>query len=149
MVNIQKFNLRVVKESGGRYDLDKKVTNPFQARDLFVEVLELDRRAEEVFAIATLDVKNSVTGLFEVSVGTLSASLVNPREVFKRALLQNAAGIVLAHNHPSGLPDASSDDIQTTKKLQKAGKILGISVLDHIIIGSKDNFTSMKEENLM
>jgi DNA repair protein RadC len=149
MVNIQKFSLRIVKESGGRYDIDKYVRNPFQARDLFVEVVELDRRAEEVFAIATLDVKNKVTGVFEVSTGTLTSSLVTPREVFKRAILQNAAGIVLAHNHPSGVSDASSDDISVTKKLQKAGKIMGINVLDHIIIGSKDNFISMQEENLM
>lgn len=78
MVNIQKFSLRIVKESGGRYDIDKYVRNPFQARDLFVEVVELDRRAEEVFAIATLDVKNKVTGVFEVSTGTLTSSLVTP-----------------------------------------------------------------------
>jgi DNA repair protein RadC len=149
MVNIQKFSLRIVKESGGRYDIDKYVRNPFQARDLFVEVVELDRRAEEVFAIATLDVKNKVTGVFEVSTGTLTSSLVTPREVFKRAILQNAAGIVLAHNHPSGVADASSDDISVTKKLQKAGKIMGINVVDHIIIGSRDNFISMQEENLM
>ena len=149
MVNIQKFSLRIVKESGGRYDIDKYVRNPFQARDLFVEVVELDRRAEEVFAIATIDVKNKVTGVFEVSTGTLTSSLVTPREVFKRAILQNAAGIVLAHNHPSGVADASSDDISVTKKLQKAGKIMGINVVDHIIIGSRDNFISMQEENLM
>ena len=149
MVNIQKFSLRIVKESGGRYDIDKYVRNPFQARDLFVEVVELDRRAEEVFAIATLDVKNKVTGVFEVSTGTLTSSLVTPREVFKRAILQNAAGIVLAHNHPSGVADASSDDISITKKLQKAGKIMGINVVDHIIIGSRDNFISMQEENLI
>jgi len=149
MVNIQKFSLRIVKESGGRYDIDKYVRNPFQARDLFVEVVELDRRAEEVFAIATLDVKNKVTGVFEVSTGTLTSSLVTPREVFKRAILQNAAGIVLAHNHPSGVADASNDDISVTKKLQKAGKIMGINVVDHIIIGSRDNFISMQEENLM
>jgi DNA repair protein RadC len=149
MVNIQKFSLRIVKESGGRYDIDKYVRNPFQARDLFVEVVELDRRAEEVFAIATLDVKNKVTGVFEVSTGTLTSSLVTPREVFKRAILQNAAGIVLAHNHPSGVADASSDDVSVTKKLQKAGKIMGINVVDHIIIGSRDNFISMQEENLM
>ena len=149
MVNIQKFSLRVVKESGGRYDLDKQISNPYSARDLFVEVLEMDKRAEEVFAIATLDVKSKVTGVFVVSTGTLSASLVTPREVFKRAVLQNAAAIILAHNHPSGEPTASADDISITKKLEKAGKIMGINVMDHIIIGSKENFISMKEEMLI
>ena len=149
MVNIQKFNLRIVKESGGRYDIDKQVSNPIKARDLFVEVLELDQRAEEVFAIATLDVHNKVTGVFEVSTGTLSSSLVAPREVFKRAILMNAAAILLGHNHPSTVPEPSSDDIQTTKKLVKSGKILGINVVDHIVIGDRDNYISMKEENLI
>jgi DNA repair protein RadC len=147
MVNIQKFSLRVVKENGGRYDLDKTINNPIAARNLFIEVAELDKRTEEVFVMATIDVRNKVTGLFEVSTGTLNSSLVTPREVFKRAILQNAAGIVLGHNHPSGNTDASSDDINITKKLVKSGKILGVNVVDHIIIGNEGNYSSMKEEN--
>jgi len=147
MVNIQKFSLRVVKENGGRYDLDKTINNPIAARNLFIEVAELDKRTEEVFVMATIDVRNKVTGLFEVSTGTLNSSLVTPREVFKRAILQNAAGIVLGHNHPSGNTDASSDDINITKKLVKSGKILGVNVVDHIIVGNEGNYSSMKEEN--
>jgi DNA repair protein RadC len=147
MVNIQKFSLRVVKENGGRYDLDKTINNPIAARNLFLEVAELDKRSEEVFVMATIDVRNKVTGLFEVSTGTLNSSLVTPREVFKRAILQNAAGIVLGHNHPSGNIDASSDDINITKKLVKSGKILGVNVVDHIIVGNEGNYSSMKEEN--
>ncbi|PUU87653.1 JAB domain-containing protein [Halanaerobium congolense] len=147
MVNIQKFSLRVVKENGGRYDIDKTINNPIAARNLFIEVAELDKRSEEVFVMATIDVRNKVTGLFEVSTGTLNSSLVTPREVFKRAILQNAAGIVLGHNHPSGNIDASSDDINITKKLVKSGKILGVNVVDHIIIGNEGNYSSMKEEN--
>ncbi|SDD32266.1 JAB domain-containing protein, partial [Halanaerobium congolense] len=137
MVNIQKFSLRVVKENGGRYDIDKTINNPIAARNLFIEVAELDKRAEEVFVMATIDVRNKVTGLFEVSTGTLNSSLVTPREVFKRAILQNAAGIVLGHNHPSGNIDASNDDIQITKNLVKSGKILGVNVVDHIIVGNE------------
>lgn len=147
MVNIQKFSLRVVKENGGRYDLDKTINNPIAARNLFIEVAELDKRSEEVFVMATIDVRNKVTGLFEVSTGTLNSSLVTPREVFKRAILQNAAGIVLGHNHPSGNIDASSDDINITRKLVKSGKILGVNVVDHIIVGNEGNYSSMKEEN--
>ena len=147
MVNIQKFSLRVVKENGGRYDIDKTINNPIAARNLFIEVAELDKRSEEVFVMATIDVRNKVTGLFEVSTGTLNSSLVTPREVFKRAILQNAAGIVLGHNHPSGNIDASSDDINITKKLIKSGKILGVNVVDHIIVGNEGNYSSMKEEN--
>jgi DNA repair protein RadC len=147
MVNIQKFSLRVVKENGGRYDLDKTINNPIAARNLFIEVAELDKRSEEVFVMATIDVRNKVTGLFEVSTGTLNSSLVTPREVFKRAILQNAAGIVLGHNHPSGNTDASSDDINITQKLVKSGKILGVNVVDHIIVGNEGNYSSMKEKN--
>jgi DNA repair protein RadC len=147
MVNIQKFSLRVVKENGGRYDIDKTINNPIAARNLFIEVAELDKRTEEVFVMATIDVRNKVTGLFEVSTGTLNSSLVTPREVFKRAILQNAAGIVLGHNHPSGNTDASNDDINITKKLVKSGKILGVNVVDHIIVGNEGNYCSMKEEN--
>jgi DNA repair protein RadC len=147
MVNIQKFSLRVVKENGGRYDIDKTINNPIAARNLFIEVAELDKRTEEVFVMATIDVRNKVTGLFEVSTGTLNSSLVTPREVFKRAILQNAAGIVLGHNHPSGNVDASGDDINITQKLVKSGKILGVNVVDHIIVGNEGNYSSMKEEN--
>ncbi|PTV95013.1 DNA repair protein RadC [Halanaerobium saccharolyticum] len=147
MVNIQKFSLRVVKENGGRYDIDKTINNPIAARNLFIEVAELDKRSEEVFVMATIDVRNKVTGLFEVSTGTLNSSLVTPREVFKRAILQNAAGIVLGHNHPSGNVDASGDDINITQKLVKSGKILGVNVVDHIIVGNEGNYSSMKEEN--
>lgn len=149
MINIQKYSLRIIKESGGRYDLDKTINSPIAARDLFLEVLDLDQRAEEVFAMATLDVKNQLTGVFEVSIGNLTSSLVSPREVFKRALLQNAAAVILGHNHPSGSADFSSDDIQITKKLVKSGNILGIKVVDHIVIGSRDNYASMKEKGVI
>ena len=149
MINIQKYSLRIVKEKGGRYDLDRRITSPQSAKNVFVEVLELDRRTEEVFAMLTLDVKNKITGVFEVSIGTLSASLVNPREVYKRALLQNAAAVIFGHNHPSGDISASSEDIEVTKNLEKGAKLLGINVFDHIIIGSSESFISMKEEGLM
>jgi DNA repair protein RadC len=149
MINIQKYSLRVVKEKGGRYDLERKVTNPESAKNVFVDVLDLDKRTEEVFAIIILDVQSQITGVFEVSIGNLSSSLVSPREVFKRAILQNAAAILLGHNHPSSIPDPSSDDIQVTKKLIKAGEIIGIKVMDHIIVGSKDNYVSMKERNVI
>jgi len=149
VINIQKYTLRVVKEKGGLYNLEKRISSPESAKNVFIEVLELDRRAEEVFAMITLDVKNKITGIFEVSVGTLSSSLVAPREVFKRALLQNAAAVLFGHNHPSGNPEPSTDDIQITKKLMKGGKLLGINIFDHIIVGTDDKFISMREENLM
>lgn len=149
MINIQKYSLRVVKETGGRYDLKRKIKNLESVKDVFTQVLELDKRAEEVFAIITLDTQAQITGVFEVSIGTLSASLVSPREVFKRAILQNAAAIVLGHNHPSSIPEPSCDDLKITKVLVKAGNIIGIKVIDHIIVGSKDNYLSLKEEGFI
>ncbi len=149
-VNIQKYSLRIVKESGGRYDLENKVIkSPGDAHKLVVEVLELPWRSEEVFAIATLDIKNQVTGVFEVSVGTLTSSLVTPREVFKRAILVNAQAIILFHNHPSQIPDPSKDDIKITKKLMDSGSILGIDVLDHVIVGNNETYISMKEKGVI
>ncbi len=149
MINIQKYSLRVIKENGGRYDLDRTIKSPRDAKNVFIEVLDLDKRAEEIFAIITLDIKNQITGVFEVSVGNLSSSLVTPREVFKRAILQNAAAIILAHNHPSLIPDPSTDDIKITKKLMQCGDVLGIQVLDHVVVGSKHDYVSLKEEGLV
>jgi DNA repair protein RadC len=79
--------------------------------------------------------KNEVIGINTVSVGNLTGSIVSPREVFKPAILANAAALICAHNHPSGDPKPSPEDRETTKRLHEAGKLLGIQVLDHIIIG--------------
>lgn len=102
----------------------------------------------EVFGILCLSVKNSVIAYHEVSRGTLDATLVHPREVFKAALLANAAGLVLAHNHPSGDPAPSSDDVALTNRLVAAGKLLGVTVLDHVIIGTGAHY-SFQEAGLL
>ncbi|MFP4698556.1 MAG: JAB domain-containing protein [Eubacteriales bacterium] len=94
----------------------------------------------------TLDIKNQITGVFEVSVGTLTSSYVHPREVFKRAILQNSAAIILGHNHPSGIPDPSKDNIEITKKLINGGNILGVNVLEYVIVGNNETYISMKEK---
>ena len=144
MVNIQKYSLRVVKESGGRYNLDKKIKRPENAVSIFEEVLHLSQRTEEIFAMLTVNIKNQVTGVFVVSQGTLNASQVHPREVFKRALLQNAAAIIVAHNHPSGITAPSGDDKKITERLIEAGEVIGVNVLDHLILGD-DSFYSLRE----
>jgi len=148
MVQIKKFRLELVKESNTRYDLeDKRVGSPCDLHKIGNLLFNFDLQAEEVFSIVTLDTKNNVTGAFEVSRGALNDSIVHPREVFKRAILQNASSIALMHNHPSGDPKPSSEDLQITKRLEEAGKILGINILDHIIFG--DYFFSFKEEGLI
>jgi DNA repair protein RadC len=98
----------------------------------------------EVFAILCLSTKHRVIAYHEVSRGTLDATLVHPREVFKAALLSNAASIILTHNHPSGDPTPSPDDHQLTRRLVDAGRLIGVEVLDHIIVGDGHYF-SFKE----
>lgn len=149
MVNISTFSLKVVKESGGRYNLNNKIIDsPKKASEIFNEVFDMNNKAEEVLSLMTLNTKLEVTGMFIVSQGSINESIVHPREVFKRALLQNAAKIILAHNHPSGNPNPSKADVDITLRLHEAGKILGINLIDHIIIGDK-NFISLQEKGII
>lgn len=102
----------------------------------------------EHFAVLLLDTRNRVTGIHNVSVGNLNASLVHPREVFKAAILGSAAALIVAHNHPSGDADPSPEDLTLTHRLKQAGELLGIPVLDHLIIGAP-GFVSLKERGLL
>ncbi len=102
----------------------------------------------EVFSVVLLDVKNKVTGIYQASIGLLDAALVGPREVFKEAVKNMAAKIIISHNHPSGDTTPSKADIEMTKKICQAGELLGIPVVDHIIIG-KNRYTSFVEEGLI
>lgn len=90
--------------------------------------------AEEHFVALHLNARNQVAGFHVVSHGTVSASLVHPREVFKAAILNNAYCVIVAHNHPAGSTDPSPDDVDTTRQLIAAGKLLGIEILDHLIV---------------
>ncbi len=103
---------------------------------------------KENFAALLLDTKNKVIKLEIVSVGTLSASLVHPRELFYPAIRSHAAKIILTHNHPSGEPEASMEDIRTTKSIIKAGELLQIPVVDHIIVGSGGQYHSMRQSGV-
>ena len=147
MTRINVYSLRLVKESSVTYNLEKPIVNPATAAEIINQVFDLENQPNEIFAILCLNTKNKVAGAHIISQGSLSASIVHPREVFKAAILNNAASIILAHNHPSGDPEPSREDIETTKRLVEAGKIIGIEVLDHIIIGKK--YLSMKGMELM
>lgn len=115
------------------------------ARLVMGRLSHLDR---ERFEVVLLDVKSRVIGCEVVSIGHLSGAPVHPREVFKPALEASAAAIVLVHNHPSGDPTPSRDDLAVTERLVQAGKILGIDVLDHLIIGAKQ-YVSLKQQGLL
>ena len=103
---------------------------------------------EEHFVSLHLNARHEVIGLHEVSHGTISSSLVHPREVFKAALLANSYAIIVCHNHPSGSRlDASKDDLDTTEQLIKAAAIMGVPLLDHLIVGRHDDVYSIRENH--
>jgi DNA repair protein RadC len=103
-------------------------------------------RDREAFIVLLLDVKHRVTAEEVISIGILEGFLTHPREVFKAAVAGSAASIIIAHNHPSGDPKPSAQDREVTRRLQEAGKILGIPVVDHIIVGSTGAYYSFREE---
>lgn len=116
------------------------------ARDVFEHYrLRFRDRRRERFVVVLLDGKHRVIRDETVSVGSLSASLVHPREVFRPAVRHAAAAIVLVHNHPSGDPGPSGEDLDVTRRLARAGDLLGIPVLDHVVIGDGD-FSSLRHE---
>jgi len=133
--------VREIQVSSPRYSCSEAVAKSEIAKDL----LKSDR---EKFICLHLNIKNQLISFEAVSTGSLTASIVHPREVYKAAILANAASVVFMHNHPSGDPEPSLDDIEVTRRLAKAGAILGISVLDHIIVAQKDYF-SFKQKNMM
>lgn len=122
------------------------VRSPADAAALLMEQMRyLDR---EHFIALLLNTKNQVIARETISVGTLNSSLVHPRELFKVAVRRSAAGVILAHNHPSGDPTPSKEDIEITRRMVKAGNIIGIEVLDHLVIGD-NKFVSLKAEGLL
>ena len=144
------LRLQVVKEEEFPYSCKATINSPADIRDLLTKHMEIHLEAEEVFIMVTVDTKHRVTGIFEVSRGSLSSTLVHPREVFKRALLMNASKIFVAHNHPSGDVTPSADDTAVTKRLKDAGEILGVSLLDSLIIGdTSEKYYSFKEAGVI
>ena len=123
-----------------------KVSSP----DILVNLVSDEMRFlnQEHFNIAILDTKNQIIAIENISVGTLNASIVHPRDVFHMAINKSANSIILLHNHPSGDPTPSDEDINITARLVDAGDLIGIKVLDHIIIGD-NRYVSFKEKNLI
>ena len=118
------------------------------AADIYRDFACLASLDREVFIALYLDHRNHITGLHVVSIGSLAASLVHPREVFKAAILTNAAALFVMHNHPSGDPTPSREDRDITARLKRCGEELGIPLLDHIVIGS-DGYRSLAEMGLL
>ena len=135
---VPEMRLALIKEPGGK---PVSVGTP---ADLEQFVAPLKFYSEEHFVAFHLDAKNQVIGYHVVSHGTVSASLVHPREVFKAALLANSHAIIVAHNHPAGSLTPSDEDIDVTRTLIKAGQLMGVNVIDHIILSS-NGLCSLRE----
>ena len=109
---------------------------------------ELRYLKQETFRILLLNAKGDIISIETISAGELTSTLVHPREVFRPAVKKSAAAMVLVHNHPSGDPQPSSEDVETTFRLQECGRLMGIRVLDHLVIGD-GTYISMVSEGLM
>jgi DNA repair protein RadC len=122
------------------------IKSPAEVSTLLME--EMRHLKKEVFKVILLNTKNHIIKHLNVSVGSLNSSIVHPREVFSEAVKVGCSGMLLVHNHPSGDPEPSREDIETTQRLVNAGNIMGIKVLDHVIIGD-GKYISFKEQGLI
>ena len=129
-------------KSGDEY----KITQPKDAADFVME--EMRNLKQERLRVIMLSTKNLVLSVKDVSIGSLNSSIVHPREVFCEAIKKNSASIIICHNHPSGDATPSSEDINVTKRLKECGKLIGIDLLDHIIIGD-GKYISLKEKGIL
>ena len=137
--NIQVVKIMLVKDSGNQYRA-KSIKGSSSAASVIKEFLAGEDR--EVFLAMCLDRSGKINSINIVSIGCLNATTIHPREVFKPAILSNADAIVIAHNHPSGNPAPSQEDVSITKQLFRAAKLMGIKIHEHIIIG-EDEYTSI------
>ncbi len=143
---IPRYSIKLVKESEVFYK--QRITGADTVCEL-LKIIGLHEKAGEEFHAFYLNTKNEVVGMEMISKGTLNASLVHPREVFKGALLANAHALIIAHNHPSGDVQPSNADKHVTKILVSAGKLLDVHILDHVIIGSKGTHFSFRDASLL
>jgi DNA repair protein RadC len=145
-MNISVYRVSLVKDHSITYKNSSPVCTPEDVYNVLQQYLQDTDR--EHFVVLFLDSHSAVIGINTVSVGTLTESLVHPREVFKGAILANAASIICAHNHPSGEARASDADILVTQKMINAGRIIGIPVEDHVIVGGDRHF-SFRQHGLL
>ena len=142
--------IKAAFELAKRQDLEQEIP-PFAISNpqALVKAIRatIQDKAKEHFKLVLLNTRNKVTGVITISIGTLNASLVHPREVFRGAIQGSAASVILVHNHPSEDLEPSEEDIKLTRRMVEAGKIMGIEVLDHIII-TRHGFLSLKSKGL-
>jgi DNA repair protein RadC len=154
-MKVNTYRTKLVKEGVVEYKVETLNSTDAACRvcvDLFTTLL--GDAVQEEFWVVTLNTKNKVVGLHQITVGTIDSSLVHPREVFRAALLDGAAHIMLVHNHPSGDTKPSAADVSVTKRLVECGELMGVKVLDHVVVGWPEGAwegtaTSLRAEGLM
>jgi DNA repair protein RadC len=140
------YTTRLMEESRHPYPSRYQVASPEDVAILLKDYFKEKDREE--FILLILNTSNVLVGMSVISVGGLASSIVEPRQVFKVAVLANAAAVILAHNHPSGNPEPSREDIRITRQLVDAGKLMGIPVHDHLIMAG-ETYTSLAERELL
>jgi DNA repair protein RadC len=141
------FRVSLVREPGVRLAERPTLRTPADAAPVLAQYIgDSDR---EQFVVAMLTIRHRLLGLHTVSVGCLTSSLVHPRECFRVALMWPCAALLIAHNHPSGDPEPSAEDVALTRRLCAAGTLLGIEVLDHLILGEAGRYVSLRERGVM
>ncbi|MGA9294753.1 MAG: DNA repair protein RadC [Ignavibacteriaceae bacterium] len=143
---IAAFEINRRIESQSKWLSDKKITSPKDVADIFIPLLRDE--VKEKFILVCLNSANKMIKHEVISVGNLNSSVVHPREIFKAAIENNSASVILIHNHPSGNPEPSNEDIIITKKIVEAGKILDIPVFDHLILAGS-LFTSFVDKRII
>ncbi|USK72684.1 DNA repair protein RadC (plasmid) [Peribacillus asahii] len=131
------------------YHIPQSINSPQDAFDTIMGIMDLEKETQELFGVLALNTKNKVIGFDIIHKGTVNASMVSSRDVFKCLLLRNATSFICFHNHPSGDPSPSGEDIEVTKKLKSAGEMIDIKLLDHIITGDHGKYVSLKEKGVL
>lgn len=142
-----KLKLTLVRETNPPYHVGQPIMSPAEAARLLGPIIADE--PQEVFMVAVCDARHRYRGHYEVSRGSATTSIVHPREVFAAALMRNASALFLFHNHPSGDPKPSDEDVAVTRRLVHAAELLGLRILDHVIVGHAGNYCSFKETGLL
>lgn len=146
---VSKYKIQLVKESAKNYpQYDRKLFNPEEVSNLLFS-LEVDREPVEVFYLIMLDRRLKLIGVSRLSTGTSNQAILDRKSALQAALLANSDSVMIAHNHPSGDPKPSAEDIATTEKLAEAFNIFGIDLLDHLIIGHDGLYKSLRAMGYM
>lgn len=144
-IKINIVSVKLVKEEKSLYC---KITKPLDVVKVIKQLIGDEDR--EYLLVICLNVRNEINNISTVSIGSLNSSIVHPREVFKTAILSNSCSIILTHNHPGGSINPSNEDKNVTERIKEGGRILGIELLDHIIIGfDNPNYYSFKEQGII